>query len=75
MTCSHCDHFLPGAAASASEHPAGKHDRPSALGQGICRRYPPRFVADPGHEDVISLFPYVNAAHACGEFLSGRGLC
>lgn len=68
MSCSTCDHFLLGAAAYAEEHPEKRHDRLPPAGQGICRRYPPRFVSDLEHQDTLSLFPPVHAAHRCGEF-------
>jgi len=68
MPCAQCTHFLVGAAASAREFPTKVHDRPSPDGEGVCRRYPPRFVSDVEHGDTMSLFPYVHRDHHCGEY-------
>ncbi len=74
MACSSCLHFVEGAAASSEVDPA---DRPKVVvlkhivpGQGICRRYPPRWVPDLDMQNTTSVFPYVHRDHECGEFNS-----
>lgn len=69
MACSSCLHFLEGAAAASEVDPAATFEF-VVPAQGICRRYPPRWIADPGKQDSMSLFPYVHRDHECGEFSS-----
>jgi hypothetical protein len=62
-TCARCDHFTAKAASDATSAPV--KDDLNAV--GICRRYPPRLVAE-GREFLPSRFPNVHPNHACGEF-------
>lgn len=70
MACSSCLHFLSGAAASSEVDPAATFEI-TVPGQGICRRYPPRWVPDLDMQNTTSVFPYVHRDHECGEF-NGR---
>ncbi|WP_440978595.1 hypothetical protein ACQHGV_13560 [Sphingomonas pseudosanguinis] len=74
MACSSCLHFLEGAAAASEVDPAATFEVVAlarvAPGQGICRRYPPRWVPDLDKQDTMSVFPYVHRDQECGEFNS-----
>jgi hypothetical protein len=74
MACASCSYFLEGAAASSEQDPAGR-EFPSPEGQGICRRYPPRWSPDLEHSRTTSVFPYVHRAHLCGEFQDRMPIC
>ncbi len=69
MACSSCLHFLEGAAAASEVDPAATFEVIEPA-QGICRRYPPRWVPDLDMQDTKSVFPYVHRDHECGEFNS-----
>lgn len=69
MSCASCDHFLVGVFSLAAYSPAQKWQS-APEGHGICRRFPPRFVPEPGEEGAVSLFPSVHRDQACGEYRS-----
>jgi hypothetical protein len=74
MDCASCLYFLEGAPASAEEDPSVREHR-SPDGQGICRRYPPRWSPDLEHSNTTSVFPYIHRDHFCGEYNAGVPIC
>lgn len=62
-SCARCDHFRAQALGDATRVTGND----SREGVGICRRYPPRLIAN-GGSSLPSRFPNVHQDQVCGEF-------